>query len=229
MSSGILGLFLLLAASLHFISTSNDSSAALNDKRTEQRVEIDNSAVVKEEAGKKQYANPPEMTIDVNKSYQARFKTNKGDFTVELYAKAAPKTVNNFVFLAREGFYDDIVFHRIIKTFMVQTGDPTGTGTGGPGYQFEDELSSQYTYEPGIVAMANAGPDTNGSQFFICTGEDSKSLDQFPNYTIFGRVTDGMDTVLKIADTRVERSKITGEESQPAEKVIIESIIISES
>lgn len=229
MSSGILGLFLLLAASLHFISTSNDSSAALNDKRTEQRVEIDNSAVVKEEAGKKQYANPPEMTIDVNKSYQARFKTNKGDFTVELYAKAAPKTVNNFVFLAREGFYDDIVFHRIIKTFMVQTGDPTGTGTGGPGYQFEDELSSQYTYEPGIVAMANAGPDTNGSQFFICTGEDSKSLDQFPNYTIFGRVTDGMDTVLKIADTRVERSKTTGEESQPVEKVIIESIIISES
>jgi len=229
MSSGILGLFLLLAASLHFISTSNDSSAALNDKRTEQRVEIDNSAVVKEEAGKKQYANPPEMTIDVNKSYQARFKTNKGDFTVELYAKAAPKTVNNFVFLTREGFYDDIVFHRIIKTFMVQTGDPTGTGTGGPGYQFEDELSSQYTYEPGIVAMANAGPDTNGSQFFICTGEDSKSLDQFPNYTIFGRVTDGMDTVLKIADTRVERSKTTSEESQPAEKVIIESIIISES
>ena len=229
MSSGILGLFLLLAASLHFISTSNDSSAALNDKRTEQRVEIDNSAVVKEEAGKKQYANPPEMTIDVNKSYQARFKTNKGDFTVELYAKAAPKTVNNFVFLTREGFYDDIVFHRIIKTFMVQTGDPTGTGTGGPGYQFEDELSSQYTYEPGIVAMANAGPDTNGSQFFICTGEDSKSLAQFPNYTIFGRVTDGMDTVLKIADTRVERSKTTGEESQPSEKVIIESIIISES
>nr|WP_245855868.1 peptidylprolyl isomerase [Paenibacillus rigui] len=168
------------------------------------------------------------MSIDASKSYRALVKTNKGQFTIELYANTAPVTVNNFVFLAKEGFYNDIIFHRIIKTFMIQTGDPTGTGRGGPGYAFKDELSSEHTYEPGIVAMANAGPNTNGSQFFICTGEDSKHLNQMPNYTIFGKVIDGMDTVVRIADTKVEKDKKTGEASSPAEKVIIESISIAE-
>ncbi|MDF2962401.1 MAG: peptidylprolyl isomerase, partial [Paenibacillus sp.] len=117
-------------------------------------------------AAKKSWSTPPEMKIDVNKTYQATVATSKGTFKIDLFAKDAPKTVNNFVFLAKEGFYKDIIFHRVISTFMVQTGDPTGTGRGGPGYKFEDELKSPHKYEPGIVAMANAGPNTNGSQFF---------------------------------------------------------------
>ncbi|WP_248925558.1 peptidylprolyl isomerase [Paenibacillus hamazuiensis] len=175
----------------------------------------------------KSWSKPPEMKIDPNKSYQATVKTSKGTFKVELFAKDAPKTVNNFVFLSKEGFYNDVVFHRIMKTFMVQTGDPTGTGRGGPGYQFEDELKSPYKYEPGIVAMANAGPNTNGSQFFICTGEDSKNLNKMPNYTIFGKVIEGMDIVQAIAATPVQASA-TGEMSSPKEKVTIQSIEITE-
>ena len=173
----------------------------------------------------KSWTSAPKMDIDTSKTYEAEVKTSKGSFTIELFAKDAPKTVNNFVFLSKEGFYDDVIFHRIIESFMVQTGDPTGTGAGGPGYSFEDEKTS-YKYEPGIVAMANAGPNTNGSQFFICTGEDSTSLNQQPNYTIFGKVTDGMDIVKKIAATPVETNPDTGEQSKPTETVKIESIKI---
>lgn len=174
----------------------------------------------------KSWTSPPEMKIDTNKTYQAEVKTSKGTFTIELFAKDAPKTVNNFVFLAKEGFYNDVVFHRIIESFMIQTGDPTGTGAGGPGYSFEDEKTS-YKYEPGIVAMANAGANTNGSQFFICTGPDSDFLNSQPNYTIFGKVTAGMDTVKKIAATPVE-ADARGEVSKPTEKVTIDSIQITE-
>ncbi len=163
------------------------------------------------------------MKIDPNKTYKATVTTSKGTFTIELFAKDAPKTVNNFVFLAKEGFYNDVVFHRIIQSFMVQTGDPEGTGRGGPGYKFEDELGSKHQYEPGIVAMANSGKNTNGSQFFICTGEDSKSLNTRPNYTIFGKVTEGMETVQAIAATPVEQG------SEPTEKVVIQSVAITES
>ncbi|WP_165452205.1 signal peptidase I [Paenibacillus thalictri] len=177
----------------------------------------------------KQYKHAPEMTIDDAKKYTAVIHTNKGDFTIELFAGSTPKTVNNFVFLAKEGFYDDVIFHRVIQSFMIQTGDPTGTGRGGPGYKFEDELNSPYSYEPGIVAMANAGPNTNGSQFFICTGEDSRNLAQIPNYTIFGRVTDGMDTVLAIAAVPVATQKVTAEKSSPTEKVVIQNVDIIES
>ncbi|WP_282943368.1 peptidylprolyl isomerase [Paenibacillus sp. RC67] len=168
------------------------------------------------------------MSIDVNKTYEATLHTNKGDFTMELFPKTAPLTVNNFVFLARDGFYEDVEFHRIIESFMIQTGDPTGTGAGGPGYKFADELKSPYKYEPGIVATANAGPNTNGSQFFICTGEDSKGLNQYPNYTIFGKITDGMDTVLQIAGTPVAMSKQGGEKSRPVESVKILKVDIIE-
>jgi cyclophilin family peptidyl-prolyl cis-trans isomerase len=120
--------------------------------------------------------------------------------------------VNNFVFLSRQHFYDGVVFHRIIKTFMVQTGDPTGTGTGGPGYQFPDErVTGQYT--TGTVAMANSGPNTNGSQFFIVTAHGNPGLQ--PNYTIFGHVTKGMATVSKIASTPVEPNPASGEISEP--------------
>ncbi|MWV45634.1 peptidylprolyl isomerase [Paenibacillus sp. HJL G12] len=175
----------------------------------------------------KSWTSAPEMKIDTSKTYQAEVKTSKGSFTIELFAKDAPKTVNNFVFLSKEGFYNDVTFHRIIESFMIQTGDPTGTGAGGPGYSFEDEKTS-YKYEPGIVAMANAGPNTNGSQFFICTGADSDFLNSQPNYTIFGKVTDGMDTVKKIAATPVEANPDTGETSKPTEKVTIDSIKIKE-
>ncbi|WP_159883401.1 peptidylprolyl isomerase [Paenibacillus puerhi] len=175
----------------------------------------------------KSWTSPPAMTIDAAKTYKAAVTTSQGTFTIELYPKEAPKTVNNFVFLAREGFYDNVVFHRIIQSFMIQTGDPKGNGAGGPGYKFEDELKTSRKYEPGIVAMANSGPNTNGSQFFICTGEDSKNLNRDPKYTIFGKVTEGMDTIQKIAATPVTAG---GDPvpSVPTEKIVIQSIAITE-
>src|SRR3990172_5334110 len=116
----------------------------------------------------KQYTAPPAMVIDPKKKYTATFKTEKGDFDIELFADKAPKTVNNFVFLAREKFYDGVTFHRVINNFMAQGGDPTGTGSGGPGYKFADEFHPGLRHDgPGILSMANAGPHTNGSQFFI--------------------------------------------------------------
>ncbi len=173
----------------------------------------------------KQYPTAPEMGLQDGSRYEAVVHTNVGDFTIELFSKEAPVTVNNFVFLSREGFYENVVFHRIIQDFMIQTGDPTGTGSGGPGYRFQDELPPSVQYEPGIVAMANAGPNTNGSQFFICTGESSKYLNRSPNYTVFGRVVSGMDMVQKIAATPVGRS-FSGEMSKPKEEVKMESVEI---
>jgi len=169
----------------------------------------------------------PAMTIDQEKTYVAQVKTNKGDFTIELFAKDAPKTVNSFVFLAKDHFYDDVIFHRILQSLVAQTGDPTGTGRGGPGYSFEDELNNGHQYELGTVAMANAGPNTNGSQFFICTGADCEQLNSTPNYTIFGKVSDGMDVISAIAATPVEAGQF-GEMSKPKEAVTIESIDIVE-
>ncbi|SDE23328.1 Peptidyl-prolyl cis-trans isomerase (rotamase)-cyclophilin family [Paenibacillus sp. UNCCL117] len=173
------------------------------------------------------YTQAPKMAIDVNKTYTATIETNKGPIVIELFAKDAPQTVNNFIALARDGFYDDVVFHRIIQSFMIQTGDPAGTGRGGPGYSFADELGGGHKYEPGIVAMANAGPDTNGSQFFICTGPDSEYLNSTPNYTIFGKVSSGMDTVQAIAATPVKATD-RGEASVPVETVKMLSVQIAE-
>ncbi len=174
----------------------------------------------------RRYAEAPPMTIDVNRTYEAAFQTNKGSFTIELFAKDAPLTVNNFVFLANEGYYENVTFHRVLKDFVIQTGDPTGTGTGSPGYAFADELDNGHRYEPGVVAMANAGPDTNGSQFFICTGEESELLNANPNYTIFGKVIDGMDVVLDIASVPVKDQ--AGELSRPVSPVIVTSVAIAE-
>ncbi|MCL6452530.1 MAG: peptidylprolyl isomerase [Alicyclobacillus sp.] len=171
------------------------------------------------------YSSPPAMTLSPDTRYEAVIHTTEGAFTVELLAEAAPKTVNNFVFLAGEGYYDGVVFHRIIEPFMIQTGDPTGTGRGGPGYRFEDELPPALPYAPGVVAMANAGPNTNGSQFFICTGPQSEYLNRSPNYTVFGRVTEGMDVVSKIAATPVGRSD-AGEVSRPLTPVRMERVEI---
>ncbi len=140
------------------------------------------------------YSAPPPMTIDTQKTYTATIETVRGDIVCELFAADAPITVNSFVFLAGEGFYDGVVFHRVVPNFVIQGGDPTGTGRGGPGYQFKDEISSHH-HVAGTLAMANAGPNTNGSQFYITYGAQP-SLDG--GYTIFGQVTEGMDVVNKI-------------------------------
>jgi len=146
----------------------------------------------------KQYTAPPAMTIDPKKKYAAVFHTDLGEFEAELYAAQAPKTVNNFVFLARDGFYDGTTFHRVIPGFMAQGGDPTGTGRGGPGYRFADEFHPTLRHSSaGILSMANAGPGTNGSQFFI-TFAPTAHLDN--HHTIFGKVIRNLDTVLKIPE-----------------------------
>lgn len=143
----------------------------------------------------KEWASPPAMTIDTSKKYQARIVTSKGEIIVDLAASYAPKTVNNFVFLANEGFYDGVKFHRVISNFVIQGGDPTGTGRGGPGYKFEDEVDPKKNplkHETGVLSMANAGPGTNGSQFFI-THSPQPHLDG--RHTVFGKVSSGMDIV----------------------------------
>jgi cyclophilin family peptidyl-prolyl cis-trans isomerase len=159
------------------------------------------------------------MTIDPKKKYTATFKTEKGDFVVELYADKAPQTVNNFVFLARDKFYDGVTFHRVIRDFMAQGGDPTGSGAGGPGYKFGDEFHPSLRHNAaGILSMANAGPGTNGSQFFITHGP-TPHLDN--KHSVFGKVIQGMDVVLSIPD------RDPGRATQPGIK--INTIEISES
>ena len=142
---------------------------------------------------KKQWDNAPEMQIDLTKTYKTTIETNKGVIELELYPQHAPKTVNNFVFLARDGFYDGVTFHRVISDFMIQGGDPTGTGRGGPGYTFEDELEGNpLKHERGVISMANAGPNTNGSQFFI-THSPQPHLNG--RHTVFGKVEKGLEVV----------------------------------
>jgi peptidyl-prolyl cis-trans isomerase B (cyclophilin B) len=150
-----------------------------------------------------QYSTPPTMAIDPAKKYTATFQTSRGEIVCELFAKDAPKTVNNFVFLAKEKFYDGTVFHRVLADFMIQGGDPTGTGRGGPGYKFEDETKGNPNkHAPGTLSMANAGPNTNGSQFFI-THVETSWLDG--KHTVFGKVLKGKDVVdsVKQGDTLV--------------------------
>ena len=143
--------------------------------------------------GNRRFSSPPERVIDPEKSYTATFKTDKGDIVIELAAKDAPNTVNNFVYLASVGYYDGLNFHRVIGDFMIQGGCPLGTGTGGPGYQFKDEFSPSWKHSgPGMLSMANAGPNTNGSQFFI-THSAQPHLDN--KHSVFGKVTSGQDVV----------------------------------
>ena len=149
-----------------------------------------------------------------------KLKTTQGEISAELYPKEAPKTVENFLTLARKGFYNGIIFHRVIPKFMLQTGDPTGTGTGGPGYTFKDEFSPNLRHDrPGVLSMANAGPDTNGSQFFI-TEVPTPWLDD--HHSVFGRVTGGMDVVHAIADVKRDA------QDKPLEPIRIEEIVIEE-
>ena len=165
----------------------------------------------------KQYSAPPPLTIDATKKYTAKISTTAGDMTAELFPGDAPRTVNNFVFLARDGFYDGVIFHRVISGFMIQGGDPTGTGTGGPGYRFEDEPVSK-RYSRGTLAMANAGPNTNGSQFFVMHADYGLP----PNYTIFGKLTSGEEVVDAIANAP------KGSNDRPHDPVKINSVEITE-
>lgn len=154
-----------------------------------------------------QWDNPPEMQIDNDKKYTAIIETNRGTMELELYPQYAPKTVNNFVFLSRQGYYDGVSFHRVISNFMIQGGDPEGTGRGGPGYQFEDEFADNpLKHERGVLSMANAGPNTNGSQFFI-THSPQPHLNG--NHTVFGKVIAGQEIVNAIRqDDRIVKVEV---------------------
>ena len=203
---------------LSFISCTNESdtlnqSVELNTNEQEGDVLSNN----------KVYDSMPEMNIDISKKYTAVIKTSMGDMSVEFFTEDAPMTVNNFINLSRDGYYDNVIFHRVISGFMIQGGDPSGTGHGEmgkyPGYKFEDELNNQRPYEKGILAMANAGPDTNGSQFFIMHVEYPLPY----QYTIFGLVTDGLDIIDKIASVE------TGDGDKPVNDVVIKSVEIKEN
>jgi peptidyl-prolyl cis-trans isomerase B (cyclophilin B) len=168
----------------------------------------------------KQWSTPPVMQIDPKKKYKARMETDKGTMVIELFADKTPKTVNNFVFLAREGYYDGIIFHRVIDNFMVQGGDPTGTGAGGPGYKFADEFDRSLKHDKrGVLSMANAGPGTNGSQFFITHGP-TPWLDG--KHSVFGQVVEGLDVLMSIPARdpnnrnapAVKMNRVTIEESE---------------
>jgi cyclophilin family peptidyl-prolyl cis-trans isomerase len=167
------------------------------------------------------FSGPPPMCIDPAKSYSATMVTNKGTMTIALDPVAAPNTVNNFVFLARYHYFDGVTFHRIIPGFVIQGGDPQGTGTGGPGYRFADELPRPGRYEMGSLAMANAGPNTNGSQFFIISGPSGMALP--PQYSLFGKVVAGLDVV-----SALDQLGSAGA-GKPKERVFMESVTITES
>ena len=166
----------------------------------------------------KEYSSPPAMVIDPAKNYTAVIETSAGSMTAEFFAADAPKTVNNFVFLARDGYFDGIIFHRCIPGFMIQGGDPTGTGRGGPGYRFNDEPVTRQ-YLRGTLAMANAGPNTNGSQCFVMHADYPLP----PNYTIFGKLTSGEEVVDAIATAP------TGAQDRPVNPVTIDSVTVAES
>ena len=166
------------------------------------------------------FDGPPPMVIDPAKRYTAEMITSKGTMTIALDPIAAPKTVNNFVFLARYHYFEGITFHRVIPGFVLQGGDPEGTGRGGPGYRFEDELPKPGRYEIGSLAMANAGPDTNGSQFFVISGPDGAALP--PSYSLFGKVIKGLEVIPAI-------EAIGSRSGNPSEKVTIESVTVTEA
>ncbi len=168
-----------------------------------------------------EFSAPPPMVIDVEKTYTAEMVTSMGSMTIHLNPALAPKTVNNFIFLARWHYYDGIIFHRVIDGFVIQGGDPQGTGMGGPGYRFEDELPAPGRYELGSLAMANAGPNTNGSQFFIITGPSGQGLP--PQYSLFGQVIRG----LEVADAM--QKVPTNHSDRPETDIVIESVTITEN
>jgi cyclophilin family peptidyl-prolyl cis-trans isomerase len=167
------------------------------------------------------FEQAPPMCIDPSKTYTADVKTNFGDFTIEFDAEQAPNTVNNFVVLSRYHYYDGVSCHRVVPNFVIQCGDPDGTGAGGPGYQFDDELPEEGQYELGSLAMANSGPNTNGSQFFVISGPDGTQLP--PQYSLFGKVTEGLDTTVATI------AALGQADETPSEPVQIESVTITET
>ena len=201
-----------------FISCSNESDT-LNESVQLNTIEQEGDVL----NNNKVYDSMPEMNIDISKKYSAVIKTSMGDMSIEFFTEDAPLTVNNFINLSRDGYYDNVIFHRVISGFMIQGGDPSGTGHGEmgkfPGYKFEDELNNQRSYDKGILAMANAGPDTNGSQFFIMHVDYPLPY----QYTIFGFVTEGLDVIDKIASVE------TGDGDKPINDVVIETIEVKEN
>jgi cyclophilin family peptidyl-prolyl cis-trans isomerase len=239
-SSIVAGLLVAVVAVLWWANSSNDTKTAATtttaaDKTTTTAVgQTTTTAATAAAVGTAEcpaadgsskkpesFDGPPKMCIDAAKKYTAKVATNQGDFTIALDPAKAPNTVNNFVFLSRYHFYDGVIFHRIMKDFMFQGGDPTGTGSGGPGYKFADELPKAGEYEKYSVAMANSGPNTNGSQFFVITGAQGVALT--PDYSLFGKVTEGTDIADKIGAVETE----TGD--RPKSDVTIKSITITES
>ena len=208
--------FLILLLLLSYCST--DQSA------TEEVLEdTDTTTTTGVTMSDKVYDKQPDMNINMDTTYTAVIKTNLGDMTVEFFLDDAPMTVNNFVSLAKDGYYDNVIFHRVISGFMIQGGDPSGTGHGDygkyPGYEFEDELNNQRPYEKGILAMANRGPNTNGSQFFIMHVEYPLPY----SYTIFGSVTEGFDVIDKIASVETDSA------DKPTDDVVINTVEILEN
>ena len=193
------------------------------NSEAENNIEVNETTEVTEMTYDKTYTSPPSMTINVKSSYTAEIETSSGSITIDLFTDVAPNTVNNFVTLSNDGYYNDVIFHRVIKGFMIQGGDPSGTGHGDmgkyPGYDFEDELENPMNYERGIVAMANRGPNTNGSQFFIMHADYPLPY----QYTIFGKVTEGLETVDAIANVQ------TGENDKPVDDIVILSVKITEN
>ena len=169
---------------------------------------------------KQKFSEPPEMGIDPAKRYTATMSTSMGDMVIALDPARAPKTVNNFVFLALHHYFDGIVFHRVINGFVCQGGDPEGSGRGGPGYRFEDELPKPGQYEIGSVAMANAGPNTNGSQFFLISGPSGVGLP--PQYSLFGKIVKGLDVLDEMQGVK------TGHGDKPVDDVTIHSVTVTE-
>ena len=210
--------FIITFLLLSFCSSGNEETVK------EAEVQIDTTTTtIGEEMSDKIYDKQPEMNINTNSSYTAVIKTNLGDMTVEFFTDDAPITVNNFISLSKDGYYDNVIFHRVISGFMIQGGDPSGTGHGDygkyPGYKFDDELNNQRPYEKGILAMANAGPNTNGSQFFIMHVDYPLPY----SYTIFGQVVDGFDVIDKIASVETDSA------DKPTTDVVISTVEITEN
>ena len=210
--------FIIIFLLLSFCSSGNEETVK------EAEVQIDTTTTtIGEEMSNKIYDKQPEMNINTNSSYTAVIKTNLGDMTVEFFTDDAPITVNNFISLSKDGYYDNVIFHRVISGFMIQGGDPSGTGHGDygkyPGYKFDDELNNQRPYEKGILAMANAGPNTNGSQFFIMHVDYPLPY----SYTIFGQVVDGFDVIDKIASVETDSA------DKPTTDVVISTVEITEN
>ena len=187
------------------------------------KIENESTTTIGVTMNDKVYDKQPDMNLNTDSTYSAVIKTNFGEMTVEFFTDDSPLTVNNFITLSKDGYYDSVIFHRVISGFMIQGGDPSGTGHGDygkfPGYEFEDELNNQKPYEKGILAMANRGPDTNGSQFFIMHADYPLPY----SYTIFGKVTDGLEVVDKIGAVETDSA------DKPTEDVVISTVEILEN